>query len=75
MQVWEVNKPFAGVEELVMAPVSGDKPYGPNGESEDNSYARYTPSGKLELCITNPELHGKFQIGQKFYVDFTEAAE
>ncbi len=52
-------------------PVSGK--FGPNGESEDNTFARYTPGGSLELWITNPDLFGKFKPGQKFYLDFTEA--
>lgn len=54
-------------------PVTGDKPFGPKGESEDNTYARYSPSGELKLTITNPELFGQFKLGQKFYLNFTEA--
>lgn len=51
------------------------KGFGPKGESEDNTYARHTPSGQITLDITNPDLLGKLAPGQKFYVDFTEAAE
>jgi hypothetical protein len=40
---------------------------------EDNTYAKWTPSGSLSLDITNPALHGKFSQGQTFYVDFTPA--
>jgi hypothetical protein len=58
-----------------MSPVCGNQPFGPNGESEDNTFARYSPSGSFELTITNPELANKFKVGQKFYADFTEAAE
>ena len=58
-------------EELEMAPVCGNKPFGPSGESEDNTFARYTPSGQLGLTVNNPELAGKFKPGQEFYVDFT----
>lgn len=60
-------------EYLEMFPVCGNLPFGPNGESEENTFARYTPSGSLNLSITNPALFGKFKVGQKFYVDFTEA--
>lgn len=56
-----------------MAPVCGSKPFGPNGESEENTFARYSPSGELKLTITNPDLCGKIRPGQKLYVDFTEA--
>lgn len=59
-------------EEITAYPVCGNAPFGPNGESEDNTYARYTPSGSMTLCITNQDLFGKFKPGQKFYVDFTE---
>jgi hypothetical protein len=66
---------FQCVELLKMSPVSSNNPFGPNGESEDNTYARYTPGGNVTLNITNPDLFGKFKPGKKFYVDFTEAPE
>ena len=72
LQVSAVNKPYDGAEEVVMFPVTG-KPFGPEGESEDNTYAKWSPSGELKLTITNPNLHGKFSVGQKFYADFTPA--
>lgn len=59
-------------ETITFTPVSS-KPYGPEGESEDNTYARYTPSGSCTLAITNPNLIGKFKQGDTFYVDFTPA--
>lgn len=61
-------------ETLKLHPVT-TKPFGPNGESEDNTFARYSPSGELTLTITNPDLIGKFKPGQKFYLDFTEAKD
>lgn len=44
------------------------------GADEDNTYARYSPSANLTINIANPELFGKFKVGDKFYVDFTPAA-
>lgn len=73
LEVKSVTKPWEGAEEVVMQPVCGTTPFGPNGESEDNSFARWTPTGNVTLTITNPDLHGKFQAGQKFYADFTPA--
>lgn len=70
MQVQTVIQSTSKVT-VMMRPVCGNKPFGPNGESEDNTFARYTPSGELSLDITNPELVGKIQPGQTFYVDFT----
>lgn len=60
--------------ELEMFPV-GDKPYDANGESDDNTYSRWTPSGKLNLAITNSNLFDSFKLGQKFYLEFTKANE
>lgn len=57
----------------VTTSVAGKADYGPNGESEDNTFARFTPSGSLSLTINNPDLLGKIKPGQKFYVDFTLA--
>ena len=61
-------------ETLQFSAVCG-KPFGPDGESEDNTYARWTPSATLEMSVTNPELVGTFKPGTAFYVDFTEAPE
>jgi len=78
MQIGQVKR-IVGVngdttsEELAAYPVCGNVPFGPNGESEDNTFARYTPSGSLTLTVNNPDLCGKFRPGQKFYVDFTLA--
>ena len=49
------------------------KPFGPEGESEDNTFARYTPSGTASYQITNPALLKQYAVGQTFYVDFTPA--
>lgn len=57
--------------EVIANPVCSCKPYGPNGESEDNTFARYTPSGEIKLWINNPDLKDKIKVEQKFYVDFT----
>ncbi|MDE1914757.1 MAG: hypothetical protein KGJ57_17340 [Sphingomonadales bacterium] len=37
---------------------------------EDNTYARMSPSANFQITIANPALFGKFEPGQKFYVDF-----
>jgi len=58
-------------ETLKMRPVS-DKPFDPDGNSEDNSFAKWTPSGVLELNITNPALIGQFKPGDSYYLDFTK---
>lgn len=45
--------------------------YGGTTNDEDNSFAKTTPSGKIELTIANKELHGVYKPGDTFYVDFT----
>jgi hypothetical protein len=75
MQVSSVEQFHGGMEVVKLSAVTGKGSFGPEGESEDNTYARYTPSGKCELSINNPALMGKIKPGMKFYLDFTEAAE
>lgn len=75
MQVTKVTKPCEGVERLEMMPVCGKEPFALNGESEDNTFARWTPSGSLSLDITNTNLHEKFNPGDKYYLVFTKAEE
>lgn len=50
-----------------------DKPFNPHGESDDNTFARWTPTGNLKMTVTNPALFGKFERGQKYYLHFTPA--
>jgi hypothetical protein len=51
--------------------VSMSAVYGGSTNDEDNSFAKTTPSGKIELAIANKELHGVYKPGDTFYVDFT----
>lgn len=46
-----------------------------DGTPEDNTYSKYTPSADFRMTVTNPNLHGKFKPGMKFYVDLTEAPQ
>lgn len=48
-----------------------DGPYPADGSDENNSFALWTPSAQVSMSITNPALHGKFKVGDAFYVDFT----
>lgn len=42
------------------------------GSEENKSFWKYTPSGKIELNLSN-EAVVDFKIGQAYYVDFSEA--
>lgn len=59
---------FGHAERPKMSPVTGGSP-------EDNSFSQATPSGSLELYISNPAALGFFKPGKKYHVTFTEAAE
>jgi hypothetical protein len=50
-----------------------DKPYDKDGNSEDNTFAKYTPAASFSATINNPELLDMFTQGDKFYLDFTKA--
>jgi hypothetical protein len=43
------------------------------GEGEDRTFWDATPSGRIELNITNRQALDQFRSGQKFYIDFTPA--
>lgn len=74
MSVQSVSGQGTAQETVSMMAVTS-KPFDAEGNSEDNTYARYTPAGSLSLTINNPALLGKIKVGQKFYLDFTEAPE
>lgn len=57
-------------QKITMYPVTNSK-YGENGENEDNTFARYTPSGEIRLQVTNPELMDKINPGETYYIDFS----
>jgi len=61
-------------ESLSMSAVTSS-PYDKDGNSEDNTYAKYTPSATFSASINNPALLGQFQVGDKYYLDFTKADE
>lgn len=43
-------------------------------DSEENkTWSKWTPSGNLELYITNPECFNKFTIGKEYYLTIDEA--
>jgi hypothetical protein len=61
----------ASCDTVKMSAVLRSTPYPADGSDEDNTYAKFSPSGQLELTIANPALLGKIEPGTKFYIDFT----
>lgn len=45
-----------------------------NADGEGNKdWSKWTPSGSLEMFITNPPAADQFKVGKAFYLDITEA--
>ncbi|HRK36261.1 MAG TPA: hypothetical protein PLJ47_16815 [Candidatus Hydrogenedentes bacterium] len=42
---------------------------------EDVNFAKYTPSGQIEMYIDNPSAVAQLEIGKAFYVDFMAVPE
>ncbi len=74
MRVSSVSPVVNGTQILHFDAVAKSDAYGPDGSDEDNSYARWTPQASCSITVANPALHDKFEAGQKYYVDFTPAA-
>lgn len=49
--------------------------YDSTGLDENNTFAKFTPTANLSMQITNPDLLGKLEVGQAYYVDFTPAPQ
>ena len=72
MQVQKVER-GVGIDRITCSAVCRSTPYPADGSDEDNTYAKFSPSGELTLSIANPNLIGKIEPGTKFYLDFTVA--
>jgi hypothetical protein len=59
-------------ETLTMHAVAASK-YPEDGSDENNTYAKWSPGASLIINIANPDLWGKFKVGDEYYVDFTKA--
>ena len=62
---------FETVERVTFRAVCKPEGYGDDGLDEDNTFSKFTPTADLSMCITNPALLGQFEIGQKYYSDFS----
>lgn len=60
-------------ENLSFSAVAKSGAYPDDGSDEDNSFARWSPAAHLAITVSNPALHGQFEVGQKYYADFTPA--
>lgn len=49
---------------------SKDGSYPADGSDEDQQFSKFTPDASLSMTISNPDLVGKFAVGDVFYLDF-----
>lgn len=59
-------------EKVELACVSKSSGYQSDGLDEDNTFARFSPSGSCVIQIANPALFGAIKPGEKYYLDFTK---
>lgn len=57
-------------EQLIFNFPAKDGAYPADGSDEDQQFAKYSPSGALSLTVANPNLLGKYKVGDTFYLDF-----
>jgi len=73
MKINHIERRYEGQETLYFNPVSRSDRYPDDGSDENNTYAKFSPSGMLSLTVANPALLGKFNEGESYYLDFTKA--
>jgi hypothetical protein len=73
MRLHTIENHEGGGETLRFTAVGKSEAYEGEGEDENNTYSRYTPSADLSMYVANPDLQGKFEEGQEFYLDFSPA--
>jgi hypothetical protein len=49
--------------------------YSSNKSSPNYSWSQATPSGKMEMTITNPGAYEQFAVGKTFLMKFEEVTE
>jgi hypothetical protein len=43
-----------------------------NGEG-NKDWSKYTPSGNIDMHITNPDAHSQFEVGKSYFLTFEPA--
>lgn len=68
-KVQNVND-YGGYRQVHLAPV-----YSSDKTSPNYSWSQATPSGKLEMTITNPGAYEQFAVGKTFLMTFEPVTE
>lgn len=56
------------VATVTLVPVYGS-------DDENATWSKYTPSGKIEMCITNPAAIEQFELGEEYLITFAKAQQ
>jgi len=75
MKINSITKHGENCETLDLSAVCKSDGYPEGGLDENNTFATYTPSASLNMTINNPSLVGQFNVGETYYLDFTQAPE
>jgi hypothetical protein len=59
---------MGGSKQAVLSAVTDD------GDPENKAFWSATPSGRIEIHVSNPDAAEQFEAGKAYYVDFTEVA-
>lgn len=43
------------------------------GSTENESWSKYTPSGQLQMVISNPAAAEQFELGKEYFIDISPA--
>lgn len=68
--VTKPDEPKRYAERIKLTAVCGDEP-----GSENQSFSEFTPSGTLEIFVTNPAIVGTFEPGGFYYLDIIPATK
>lgn len=74
MRVSKVDKHSETSETLHFHCVAKSDGYPADGSDENNTFAKFSPSGECRINVMNPNLIGKFTVGEEYYIDFTRAS-
>ncbi len=71
MRVERVTRDYDQTGQPMNEHVTLQAVYSNDPESENAKWAKWTPSGKLEITINNPNAFGALTREHEFFVDFT----
>lgn len=73
MRVSNIERNSETCETLHFHCVARSDGYPADGSDENNTFAKFSPSGETRIQVMNPNLIGKFEVGEEYYLDFTKA--